>query len=231
MNATLSRRQLAWMGFLVLVVVGAATAGLMALATKQGWGEPRCEYQVLFPDAHDIGPGTAVRLKGLEAGQVLAVEYPTDPAEPGVLLRLSLRTELARHLRQGATAEVYSTSLLGQKVIALHPGPATAPPLVGTVLQASTASDLGTTLARVATLAEETTLLMRQVRSQEGTIGQLLHNDGLYRDLQALVRRADRAVSVVEVQRPNGWPSQRTRPGNWLSWLGKGHCNRANRLA
>ena len=56
---------------------GWALAGIeKVIADKQGFGADTVELTAGFPEAHDITPGTPVRIRGVDAGQVIAVEHP-----------------------------------------------------------------------------------------------------------------------------------------------------------
>lgn len=211
MSQSLSRWQAALLGLVVLSAGGLAAVGLTKVASRQGLWAETTEVTVGFPEAHDLGPGTPVRVRGVDAGQVVAVEYPAaDGPDAAVTVRLRLDAKLAARLFADATAQVQPTGLLGQKVIAVRPGTPAAGPLVDGRLKAAESPDVAQAAAKLAAVADEAAALLKEVRSGNGTVSKLLTDDELYRDLKGLaadsrtlVKKADGAVGTVEAEAGN----------------------------
>ena len=227
MSESLSRTQAVLLGLVVLVAVVLGGYGLARVADRQGFWADRVEVSVGFPDAHDLAPGTAVRVRGVEAGEVVAVEDADDDG-PGaeVTVRLRLHPKYARRLYADASARVLSSGVFGAKVIAVDPGNPAAGPFAGGRLKGvkgagideavaevkELAADVRKTAAAVTRLAgdaeatsAEARGLVADARAGRGTLGKLLADDDLYRDLKemaadakGLVKRADGAVGAVE---------------------------------
>ncbi len=211
MSQSLSRSQAVVLGLVVVLALGLTGVGLAQIATKQGLWADTFEVTVGFPDANDVAPGTPVRVRGVEAGQVAAVEYP-DHDGPGaaVVVRLRLDAKFEGRLYADATAQVHSTSMLGGKVIAVNPGSPKAGPLQTGELRALETPDLAKMAAQIGTTADEMKLLVKDIRSGDGTLGKLIKDDELYDDLKGLskdtrsaVARAEKAVDKVEGQVEN----------------------------
>ena len=211
MSQALSRWQAALLGLVVLSAGGLAAVGLTRVAARQGLWAETTEVTVGFPEAHDLAPGTPVRVRGVDAGQVVAVEYPdADGPESAVTVRLRLDAKYAARLYADATAQVQPTGLLGQKVIAVRPGTPAAGPLIGGRLKAAESQDVAQAAAKLAAVADEAAALLKEVRSGPGTVSKLLTDDELYRDLKGLandsrglVKKADQAVGTVESEAGN----------------------------
>ncbi len=215
MSQSLSRWQAVLLGAVVVLAVGLTGVGLAQIATKQGLWADTFEVSVGFAEVHDIGPGTPVRVRGVEAGQVVAVEYP-DRDGPGaaVTVRMKLDAKYAGRLFADAAAQVRPTGLIGSKVIALSPGTPATGPLADGRLRAVETPDLAKTAAKLEAVADkiggaadEAKQLVHDVRAGDGTLGRLVRDDGLYDDLKGLagdtrqmVKRADSAVGRVEGQ-------------------------------
>ena len=82
MKHTLSRWQAVVLGGVVVAAVGSAGNGRRPDRRPAGAVGRHFEVTAGFPEAHDITPGTPVRIRGVDAGQVVAVEYP-DHDGPG----------------------------------------------------------------------------------------------------------------------------------------------------
>ena len=215
MSQSLSRWQAVLLGAVVVLAVGMTGVGLSQIAAKQGLWADTVEVSVGFAEVHDVGPGTPVRVRGVEAGQVVAVEYP-DHDGPGaaVTVRMKLDAKYAGRLYADAQAQVHSTGIIGSKVIAVSPGSPTTGPLTDGRLRAAESPDLAKTAAKLEAVADkiggaadEAKHLVREARTGDGTLARLLRDDALYDDLKGLagdtrqmVKRADSAVGRVEGQ-------------------------------
>lgn len=204
MTSPLSRRQSVLLGLTVLLAVGLLVGGLFTIGGKQGLFADRAEVTVRLREVHDITPGTAVRIRGIEAGSVTSVEH-ADDATGGVWVRMKIDRKHADRLFADASAQAFAPSPLGPKVIAIDPGRPTAGPMVGTELAAKETPDLGTVVAKLDATADDTQALLKDVRAGKGSLGKLMTDDALYTDLaglakdsRTLVKRADGAVQTVE---------------------------------
>jgi phospholipid/cholesterol/gamma-HCH transport system substrate-binding protein len=196
---TLSRLQAFWLGVVVVACVSAAGLGLAAVAARQGIFAESAELTAEFPETHDVAPGTAVRIRGVEVGQVVAVDYP-DLAGAGVTVRMRVKPEYANRLYADATARTYATGMLGAKVIAIDPGsPAAGSNPTGRVRGVVT-PDLGDAAAKLTVVADEAGQLIKDARAGKGSVGKLLTDDSLYTELNGLAKDARLAVGKVDDQ-------------------------------
>ena len=206
MTSPLTRRQSLLLGLVVLIAVGLLAYGLVLVGGKQGLFADRTEVTVRFREAHDIAPGTAVRVKGLDAGSVSAVEYPdADGPAAGVTVRMKIDRKFADRMFADATAQAFAPTPLGAKVVASDPGHPNAGPLVTGELTAKETPDLSTVVAKLDATADDAQALLKDVRAGKGTVGKLLADETLYTDLTGLakdsrtfLKRADGAVQTVE---------------------------------
>ncbi len=189
MTQSLTRAQAAALGLTVLLAAGLAAGGLAAVAARQGVGGGSVELTVGVPDAGDLGPGTPVRIRGVEAGQVVAVEYPEhDGPGAAVAVRLRVPARFAPRLYADAAASVQPTGLLGGRVVAITPGTPAAGPLPDGRLRFVPAADPAQVAAKVGDLADEARALLAEVRAE----------GGLHQELKGLTTDARRAMGSVE---------------------------------
>lgn len=206
MTSPLTRQQSLWLGLVVVLAVGLLVFGLMKVGGKQGMFSDRAEVTVRLREAHDIAPGTAVRIRGIDAGSVTAVEYPeVDGPAAAVTVRMQIDRKYSDRLFADASAQAFAPTPLGSKVIAIDPGRPTTGPLVGGELTAKETPDLGTVVAKLDATANETQALLKDVRAGKGSLGKLMTDDTLYADLSGLakdsrsfLKRADGVVQTVE---------------------------------
>ncbi len=229
MSHSLSRWQAAVLGLVVVAALGLAGYGVARIADKQGLWAETVELTAGFPEAHDVTPGTPVRLRGVDAGQVVAVEYPDhDGTGAEVTVRMRLQARYADRVYADASAEIHGSGLLGAKVISIQPGDPRKGPLAdgrvrgvkpfGVDEAVAEVRDLAKaakgTAAEVSALAKDTREtvaaakgLVTAVKDSTGTLSKLVHDDGLYADargaladVRKLVARTDKAVGAIEDQ-------------------------------
>jgi hypothetical protein len=217
---TLSRWQSVVLGLSVVAALVLGGFGLARIATKQGLWADTIEVTVGFPEAHDVTPGTPVRIRGVEAGQVLAVEYPvSDSAGAEVTVRLSLQAKFADRLYADATAQVQGSGVFGAKVVSINPGTPEKGKLANGRLRGLRSFNLDEAVGEirdigkeakdmageVKKLAAEAKGLVSDIRESNGTLMKLVKDDDLYRDLRELsgearvvLKKATGAVGTVE---------------------------------
>jgi len=215
MSQPLSRWQAVVLGFVVVVSLALGVYGITRIAERQGLLAHTVELIAGFPEVHDIGPGTVVRLRGVDVGQVVGIEYP-DHDGPGaeVIVRMRIAGKYADRIYADATAQIHSSSLLGAKVVSINPGSPARGRLehgrltglrpLGSDDAVAVAHNMTHQVVNTAEefrrLASQTNDLIKDLRESHGTLMQLVKDDALHRDLKALVVRTDRAVDTLETQ-------------------------------
>src|ERR1051325_5669628 len=91
-SQSLSRWQAVVLGLVVVASLGLAAFGIARIAEKQGLWADTFEGTAGVPEAHEVTPGPPVAIRGVDAGQVVAVEYP-DHDGPGAEVTVRMRLE------------------------------------------------------------------------------------------------------------------------------------------
>jgi hypothetical protein len=194
------------LGLVVLAALALGGFGVARIADKQGLWAESFEVTAGFPEVHDVTPGTPVRIRGVDAGQVVAVEYP-DHDDPGaeVTVRMRLDRRFAGRVYSDATAQIHGSGLLGSKVIALHPGTPQRGLLadgrvrgVKPLNMDDAMADARKTADEVRALAAETKGLVKEIRESNGTLMKLVKDDSLHKKVEALVERTDKSIGKLE---------------------------------
>ncbi|MBP3958611.1 MCE family protein [Gemmata sp. G18] len=232
MSQSLSRWQAVTLGLVVVAALALGSYGVARIADKQGLWADTVEVTAGFPEAHDVTPGTPVRIRGVDAGQVITVEYP-DHDGPGaeVTVRMRLQAKFASRLYSNASAQIHGTGMLGSKVISIQPGDPNKGALADGRLRGVKPFALEDAIAEVRDLAKEAKgtasevkLLASEAREtvaaakgfisgveeSNGTFAKLIRDDDLYEDargtlgdLRKLVGRTDKAVGTMENEMGN----------------------------
>jgi phospholipid/cholesterol/gamma-HCH transport system substrate-binding protein len=188
MTNSLSRLQSLVLGLLTLTGLALGAFGLFAVGDGEGYWRESFDVWGRFPHVNGVEVGTRVRVQGINAGQVTAIE---QPAERGgaVMVRLRMDSRFRQLIGTDAHAEILSEGLIGGKVVELYPGsPQTAAIEPGAIIAGSPdpvmeelrklADRSGDLVNRIESLAQDTAQavdegrgLLNDVRDGKGVLG------------------------------------------------------------
>lgn len=218
------------LSFLQATILGIALAGGLTLGgyglfvIQSRNGGDVVLVTAKFQDVAGIRTGSRVQLQGVDIGEVVAVRLPERDGER-VAVDMQLQGAMRARLGIDAKVEIVRDHPLGDKVARITPGSADAPrvtdgdtlaglespELLATLQQ--TAVKLDRLLTRTETaagtiagdLAQATARLNRVLEAidkGEGTLGKLVKDDSLYRNLNTAV--GDLQSTVSELRTSNG---------------------------
>jgi phospholipid/cholesterol/gamma-HCH transport system substrate-binding protein len=174
-SRALTRWQAVLLGVVVLAGLALGGWGLFQVGSRQQLWTESFTLQVGFPRLQGVGVGTPVRVRGLEAGVVTAVDLPDAerPEEP-LTLKLKLDRRFQPLVFADAAATILQEGMIGAKVIEIDPGRRERGPIDdGAMIAARSAPEL-------ADLLVQTQGMLAEVRDGQGSIGKLLKDDGAY---------------------------------------------------
>ncbi len=193
MSRSLSRLQALVLGLVVLLGSGLGVLGLFTVGSRGWYGQDALSLRVGFREVRGVEVGTRVRLQGMDAGEVVALEAPAQPGEP-VVLHLRLKGTYRRLVRADSTVRIVSEGMIGGKVLEILPGksPGESEPVAdNALLQSETTPELSDLLNQVnSTLAG--------VRNGEGTLGKLTTDPEAYRALVELLHQSKDTMTAVQ---------------------------------
>lgn len=200
MTRSLSRWQTVFVGILVLIGASGAAYALFAVGDRQRLWSETFTVHVGFDRVQGVGIGTPVRVRGLEAGVVVAIDLPrADRTENPLVLKLELDRRYAHLLHADAYARVRSEGMVGAKVIELEPGTPTVGSLAdGAVIASKPGSDFNEVIDQAASLVND-------VKNGQGSLGKLLKDDKVYTEVagtlehtRQLMQKSQDAVSAIQ---------------------------------
>jgi phospholipid/cholesterol/gamma-HCH transport system substrate-binding protein len=195
-------RSLAWselkIGILAVTALMLASVLIFMLSGESGFFWQRYSLKTTFGDVAGLKAGAPVRVAGVEVGAVSEVGFVGDRVE----VTMEIKQEHQPRITTESRAMLGSVSLLGESAIDIsassrgtpipewgyiQPGPRTVP------------------IAEVGAQASEglvhATQLLKDVRDGRGTLGKLVTDDAVYRELSALLQSADRVASQIAAGR------------------------------
>ena len=195
-----------------LAVMALAGFGVYQVAGRHWRVQPTFRVRAEFATIGGLEAGHRVRLQGIDAGVVERVVAPSEPGRP-VELVLRIDERLRPLIRSDAVARIISEGLVGAKIVELTPGRPDASPvgeldriaserpidMTDVVKRASGSLERLDTLARSAEQGlTEVNAIAGSIRRGEGSLGKLVRDEEIYRDMVALSRRGERALTALE---------------------------------
>jgi len=191
-------RSIAWselkLGVIGLVAAGLAIVIIVAVGGQGGFFWQRYPLKAQFSDAQGLKTGAIVRLAGKDVGRITSVEFSGAAIEVGFDVSKSVRSLITTDTK----AKVGSTSLLGESVLDLNAA-STGTPLpdyafVTTKPAGAGLGDLTEGFGELTTVASNSLKqageLLADVRAGKGTLGKIVTDDALYRELEQFVGSA-----------------------------------------
>jgi len=202
---------------LFLVVAFLILIALFELVGKETIFERMVEYRTSFKSIPGLKGGDPVRLAGVDVGSV------KDIRVVGARVEVALRVKPGTPVKTDSIATIKLTSLLGTNFVDLTFGSPTAQVAPdGSLLQSSEPPDLNTLLARLNDAAGDIQTLAKQfneglgksmepiasafqsmdkiakkVESGQGTLGMLIADDRLYREIQGLAGNLNKVSEQI----------------------------------
>jgi phospholipid/cholesterol/gamma-HCH transport system substrate-binding protein len=185
----------------ILAGLGFAAVGLFATGSRHWPGSDSFQVAVPFQDIGGVDVGTRVRIQGIDAGEVEAMELPSAAGDP-----ITLKLRLAGRFRDligdpaSTRAQISSEGLWGGKYVKVIPGRPRKGPLVEpVVLKAQANPELTQELAQAANklnhVLGEMDTTFQDIHKGKGTLGQLVKNDKLYTELARMADSAKMALA------------------------------------
>ena len=217
MSRSLSRLQAVVLAAVVLAGLVLAGTGLFAVGSRHWPGSDTFRVSGGFADIGGVEVGTRVRIQGIDAGEVEAVDLPLSAGEP-VTLRLRLAGRFRGLVGDPETARVQigSEGLFAGKFVKIIPGRPWKEPLPDdVVLKSQPVPELTEELAQASTRLKhvlgQLDEVLQGVRKGEGTLGRLVMRDdahaetlralGEVRGLAASVKQNSDAIKTMPIVR------------------------------
>lgn len=194
-------------GVLVLVALAVLAAGIVFVGQMGHVFGDRYRLVTLLPSGAGLTPGAAVQVAGQNVGQVERIEWiepeRRPPSGENVALWLAVNREAQRQIRSDSRARLRTQGLLGDRVVDIRPGsrdarvlrsgdtlPSAAPLDYQEILEQASGAVTG--LTELTRRLEE---LTRRALEGEGSLGQLVTDEALYRRLTALSAELERFLA------------------------------------
>lgn len=156
-----------------------------------------------FKNVNGLTVGNNVRFAGINVGVVESINIVTDSS---VRVDLSLNKSVKKFIKKDSRMSIGSDGLMGDKLVVIAPGGVNSTEEVGEGNELASVNPMDVDrvfnkLVRVADNAEVLTSnladIVAKVNNGKGSIGRLLNNDKIARDLEGTVRQAQTTMKGV----------------------------------
>jgi phospholipid/cholesterol/gamma-HCH transport system substrate-binding protein len=199
-SRSLSRLQAVLLAVVALTGLVLGAVGLFAAGSRH-WVGDAFHVRAGLPDIGGVEVGTRVRVQGLDAGEVEAIELPAEPGGP-VLLRLRVAGRFRPLVGSDARVEIANESVLSGKVVRIVPGTPGAPRAAeDAVLAGQPGVELTESLVQAATrlnrILTNVDAVVGDVQAGKGTLGRLARDEALYKELTGTLTQVNEALREV----------------------------------
>ena len=185
-------RSLAWselkIGLVAVIALVIASFLIFMVSGSGGFFWQRYSIKTVFSNIAGLKEGAPVRIAGVEVGSVTKLDFVGDKVE----VTMEVSKDQQGRITDKSVASIGSVSLLGEGAVDINPDSSGKPiPEWGYVKSGPAPGSLATA-AEVATKGlEQTTALLQDIRQGKGTLGKLVTDDSLYRELNRFVDAAE----------------------------------------
>ncbi len=203
MKTTLSKARV---GFLIFIGVLTFTIAIFFVGEKSQLFSSVFYTYVNFTAAEGVKPGAAVVLSGYNVGTVIDISL--SPTADSVRLLLRVSEEVRPFIKKDSRAQIKQEGLVGNKIINLVIGSAESPlvenygfingepPFALTGMVDNVTAIMDTTKQLIGDLNR----LVESINRGEGTVGKLLTDDEIYRNLASVTASADEGLKIAVAQ-------------------------------
>jgi len=186
-------------GLFVLVALAAFLGAVYALGARARLFESRYTIHADFTEVGGLVEGATVRLAGVQIGRVSAVTLPPHPGGK-VRVDLTIGRQFSDRIRKNSVARIETQGLLGDRIVEITVGDASAPPVgPGEVLASRDPADFGRVISAGAETAKNVAALADALRETADQI----NKSKMIEDAASTVNKLGRVVDQVEHGR--GW--------------------------
>ena len=195
-------RSLAWselkIGIVSLFALVMASVLIFMVSGSGGFFWQRYSLKTVFADIQGLKEGAPVRVAGVEVGAVKALDFIGDKVE----VTMQVGKEQMARITDRSTASLGSVSLLGEAAVDITAARQGTPVAEWAYVRSTTATGSLSSVAEQATQSlEQTTGLLDDIRHGRGTVGKLMTDDTLYRQLNDFVASAEAVTRGINAGR------------------------------
>jgi phospholipid/cholesterol/gamma-HCH transport system substrate-binding protein len=189
------------LGFVVLFVF------VFAIGSQDKMFNRKTEIFAKFKTVSGLKSGAQVQYSGIPIGSVTDIALPEKPTD-SVRVTMKIINKALHLIRANSLATISTEGIIGDKIILIEDGLGPAAAVgEGALVQGKSPKDytqaidtLEEAVKNVNRIASEASLILQGLRNGEGSVGKLLTDDALYRDLHKLSLESQATIIAARGQ-------------------------------
>jgi phospholipid/cholesterol/gamma-HCH transport system substrate-binding protein len=196
-----SKKDIAWselkVGVLIIIALAILSAIIVLVLGVESPFARRYTLYTFLPNIGGLRPDSPVMLEGVTAGTVDDYEFESGDLEKGVRIKMRILKKYQDRIRTDSIAKLRSLGLLGDKYIEITQGTPNGRILAeGEVITGAPPLDLDEMIAKgthtfdnLSQTVDNIKAITQGVLNGEGTVGRLMRDDALFRNLNETTRK------------------------------------------
>lgn len=202
--STNKTKQAITVGFFITLGIAILIVGIFTLGGQKKAFSASLSVTAVFNNVNGLQKGNNVWFSGVKIGTVKNLEFYGNNQ---VKVTLNIDRKAHEFIRKDAKAKISAEGFIGNKLVVLYGGTQQAGAIEGgenmQVEEALSSEELlGTLQTNNKNLLAITTdfkILSKKLVNGEGTLGALISNEALYKDMQATIARLNNTVATLQV--------------------------------
>jgi len=169
------------------------TIAIFVIGSKENLFTPTFQLKSEFETVSGLKNGSSVRFNGISVGKVDAIDIQGTNK---VLVVMRLEKNVQKYIKKDSKATVSSEGLVGNKVIEITSGSVQSPSvddneLITSIKPVDVQDIIGSlkeSSENASNITKDLSEITARINSGEGTIGQLVNNESLYRGIDSTFR-------------------------------------------
>jgi len=190
-------------GAFVLAGLAVLVMAVFLIGNKKGLFSATFHVHGMFKNVNGLQVGNNARFAGINVGVVEAIEIMNDTT---VKVILSIDDDVRKFIKKDAKLSIGSDGLMGDKLVIISPGGAETNEMVknGDQLVGVNPFDVDKIIKKMTGIADNAgnliaglSSIVDKVNHGKGSVGRLLNNDKMARDLEGTVNQAKTTMANV----------------------------------
>lgn len=214
------QRRAVTVGLFVLIGLLVFVTGVFTIGGMRKSFVSKITVKSVFDDVNGLKVGNNIWFSGVKVGTIKEISFSGD-SQVNVILNIEEKSQ--QYIRKDATVKISSDGLIGNKIVVIEGGTPKAEPIEeGDVLRVKaedSQQDIMNTLQannkNILAITDDFKEISGKIRQGEGSIGKLLADENLYKNLEvtmaSLQNAANQAQSITASL--NSYASKLNKPG------------------
>ncbi len=192
------------LGFFIIIGLVFFVVTIFYIGSKSNLFTPTIKIYTTFSSVSGLLEGNSVRFAGIDIGTVQNIEIT---ASDKVVVTMIIQSDVKKFIKKDSEVSIGSEGLVGNKIAAISPGTPESPSVkdgdeiksVQPVELSDIFKSLNESTINAQKISADLADIVAKVNNGEGTLGQLVNNDRLYRTLDSTITGFSIATGQVNI--------------------------------